>query len=374
MTLVATTSNFGFPIMVGDLLVSIDKDTNHTTLPSIHNNISPYLKNKGKISTELHNKIYILNSCTAIAFAGSVYEIKLFLDDLRNQFKLRTQFEIDDIRSYLEELQLNKNFESLQFSLIHISNNDNETILHSIEYPESAWKKSTSILFGNISACGSGAKEFINLATEPQNYESSIPKEKIESAISLNISLFTRILALESTTLHTINSGWGGGFEAIIYNGQSFEKVEDVAFLTSVETIQNPSVFIPPNMVQYYRYVDSILIIYSFSVNEWKIENKEDFFLLQSNQFELKIFDVSPMYGNALEKKQQIVLPTFRTTKIAHGYALITEDEGVIAPAYFTNDNLSYIEFDINRGITLRLDRQYFDIIARNYFAPNEFR
>jgi hypothetical protein len=87
MTLIACTSNFGFPILIGDLLMSSTSNGNDITLPTYPEGfIELFPSDSIRKPIYLRQKSFIISDNLAIALAGREDKIASFLNSIRSWF------------------------------------------------------------------------------------------------------------------------------------------------------------------------------------------------------------------------------------------------------------------------------------------------
>jgi hypothetical protein len=88
MTLIATAINKkNIPFLISDLLISSDTGIANFQSPTNHFPINQYLPQDSTNKPEsFSQKTYIINKDLCVMLAGSVYEMKNFLDDLIKYF------------------------------------------------------------------------------------------------------------------------------------------------------------------------------------------------------------------------------------------------------------------------------------------------
>ena len=88
MTLIACTLNYGYPVLLGDILMTSDKKGDEIHIPTFLKGVEEFLPNTHEgFPILLRQKIYIINDFLCVALGGDMHEMKLFLDDLMNYFK-----------------------------------------------------------------------------------------------------------------------------------------------------------------------------------------------------------------------------------------------------------------------------------------------
>ena len=83
-----------------------------------------------------------------------------------------------------------------------------------------------------------------------------LKKGNIYRAIAANYGYIAKLLAVERVSLHTIKKNWGGGFETIIFDGNEFIKLDEIAYITCYGQFdESGNIGLPfPQLIQYYKY------------------------------------------------------------------------------------------------------------------------
>ena len=107
MTLIAATSNFGCPVLIGDILVSSENLKANISLPTYLDGADKILPADQKFfPSDLRRKIYVITDNLAIALAGSLFEMKQYLEDVRSYFKYMPSTE-ENFKKFVNEYDIN---------------------------------------------------------------------------------------------------------------------------------------------------------------------------------------------------------------------------------------------------------------------------
>jgi hypothetical protein len=362
MTLIASTLNYKRPFILGDLLISSPDVKKSIQLPTNTIDVTEYLQTNNSFATDLYQKIYIINSNVAIALAGKVTEMTKFLEE----FKLRCSYykPIDEagIRKFIDDYDLQNNFKESAFFILLMLKEEDSISVKQFWSPKELWKTVKSEIFEEVFACGTGAEDFLHHASEQQTFQTSSEKGDILRAIAANIGFIAKLLAVERVSLHTLKKNWGGGFETICFDGNSFIKIDQIAYITNYAQFDQDGNFdLPfPQLVQYYQYYKDVLFIVSIEVKSWRREENGLKVKLTSNNCRVDIFPVPRL---DLKAGSSIELPpdfSFSTHRLALGYTIISPSNKIFAPSFFIESNImnatyrdrEYIEITIEKKMT----------------------
>jgi hypothetical protein len=332
MTLIAATSNFGHPILMGDILMTSAADVVEsvpelpTHLSSVNHRLPPSQK---FLPSGLRRKIYVVTDQLAVGLAGSEYQMKAYLDELRNYFKYKPVTEVD-VEAFWGEFG-QQDFPGCSAILVYAIKTSEGTLITQRYFGN--WRHLTSPLYGEVFACGSGSLSFLERTSEQWNVPFSSVSRQLFQAIALNYSLISTILGNEQMNLETIKQHWGASFEMIYYDGERFQTMDDITlvFFKGTLDIQSGVYQIHPFLFCNYQYSKdgNILVINSGTFDKHKAygvlplylesEQVDVSTLPQRAHFDARkiclsyILEVSEQQVNGSEVTVEIVTPTFFT-------------------------------------------------------------
>jgi hypothetical protein len=228
MTLISLTANFGYPIIMGDILTSSEDTDTELAIPTFLQGVNHLLPAEQKLLPyKLRQKIYIIQEQLAVALAGSEYEMKFFLEELKNNFKY-CELTLANLEAFLAAFD----YEQVQQSaaiMLFAEKTAAGILLH--ERRIGTWREGPSPLHEHVFACGSGSEQFMKEAGVAMHTNGVGDPDPLSQAISFNYILLAKLLVQERTTLETIKKHWGAGFEMIYYDGTKFIKMDDVTYV-----------------------------------------------------------------------------------------------------------------------------------------------
>jgi hypothetical protein len=374
MTLIASTFNYNQPFLIGDLLISSETAIKSIQLPTNTSDVTKYLNSNSYLPDKLNLKVYIINNHVAIALAGDVREITEFLKEL----KIRCSYydeAIDEevIMKFLYDYEYSTMFAQSAFCIYLGKPNGNKISFQHICYPDELWRTKTTEVFGKVFASGTGANEFLHQATIEQVTRASTEKGSFLRTKSVHLSFFARMLAVERFALVTVKKNWGGGFEMIYFDGKSFNKIDDFAYVINYGQFDESGDFdLPvPELIQYYKYVDSILVITSIEVEKWeRIENENEIILTSSHfkEIDFRITCLDKPEITSIKSPRNL---SFATNSLAFGYAIKTLDNGMFTPSFFVEKPTMGIIYDSKKLLKLVIDKREWETIHE--YAMNLF-
>lgn len=357
MTMIAATKNYNFPIIIGDLLISKKNGEKRFISPTSPFELNDHFdRNLLYKPDELFQKIYIVKENVAVALAGSLFEMVDFLSRLKQFCRCNEKITIDKIGEFISNYDLVNDYKESAY-FISVIDNENETIatVKNYIYPESKWRFNVTEIFDGTFSIGTGADSFMNSINENQKLSTCFIKGSPEYAISNNYSLLAKLLVLEQLSLIPINENWGCGFETIFYNGKSFQKFENFAFLLFRCEVKNGASIhdLFPTKIMYYFYKDDVLYVSSVSLFESITKSDDDYISYNSNKNFLDLFVVPSI---DLPHGSRIVPPekfTFNTDKIACGFGFVRENLIELIPSAYSDYQHISIDFREADGLTI---------------------
>ena len=369
MTLIASTLNFKMPFILSDILCTIEE-----TSPETGQNVK---------EIAFKQKMYFIKNKTCIVFAGESPEIFIFLTVFKDWFQHR-EITKENIDSFLQGYDLDKHFGESAFFITHIENLAKGRIfVNQFYYPretnlvdrkefvikDGLWNIMEDPIYEEVSANGSGTSRFLNIVNESVKFESQYPEGDFLRTVQTNTSLIARLLALDLFSDYTSEDGWGGGFETAYYNGNKFEKIDDIAYLISHSQFDlSGDIGIPnPQIISYYKYRNDILYIVELRLRKPIIAETEIHFIFNypfgeysTTLFEVEGIDEENIYKHELPKDL-----SFTTDKIAVGYALITPKNCIYNPAFFNIGPEVSINFEQGNKIEIVVDKKIMENIKK---------
>jgi len=306
MTLIASISNFSYPVVIGDLLTSSSKFNEDFILPTFLQGIEEYLPKDAKAyPLKLIQKTYIIKNNLVVAIAGDYFKNMYFIESVKEYFKEKDCNKYN-LGMFLSEYDQNE-YTGTEYLFLFYEKKQEKFLMNVLTVGES-WKSHNSDLFGEIHAVGSGSSDFI---IESKRYNNIIGYGELDiefQALSASLSLISGLLATESFSLETIKKYWGAGFELISFNAEkeSFYKMDELTYIIwrgKINDVTN-ELDVQPFLVLGYKYFNNILLINSF--NSGKYERLAVLPIdLDKDNVDMSVFP------KAVEFNEEVVLNTF---------------------------------------------------------------
>jgi hypothetical protein len=283
--------------------------------------------------------------------AGSVYELKLILEDFRNFCRWKS----NEGERWLTSEEVREFFSNYDQDVlakvvvgIAVSKDKENGFVFTPDNHKSAWKGGGSEDFGAVLAAGSGAEQYLKHISWHNQVGSSHKPGDFMYTKQVNLSFITKFLCKESRTLKSLEDYWGGFLETCYFNGESFEKVGDVVFVISDATTDDyGNMTTPmPRLFIYSQYIDNILYLTSVEAIDFEVKSSEESICYISQNFTKTLFLVEEIDGNnsptALHQNDDL---SFVSTKVALGINIKISPETHLPMSAYTEGKDVRVEF-----------------------------
>jgi hypothetical protein len=226
MSLVAFLHNYGYPLLVGDLLVSRPPLPNEPitaqTLPTGKREIA------GIGGTKLRRKLYIINDRLAAGVVGEINTGGAFVRALKARFAAGSPDagEVTNfVRAHVEALNDPTRLNAI---VIHAGAETNGQIPFNVGNCNLGVREETTRYAGEIIAIGSGMNEFVEYAQRAVPLGDS---KDLRSALGRILSLLAGLLIDEAGGVRDLSSAWGAGFELLAFDQGRFQRFDSVTYV-----------------------------------------------------------------------------------------------------------------------------------------------
>jgi hypothetical protein len=355
MTLVSYTSNYGRPILMADLLITSNDRRGSTEIPAFLSNVDEELPiGQQSFPYELKQKIYVIHDQIAVGLAGNVYEMTLFLQDIKSYFN-HYPATLENVKNFMDNYdQESISGSSIIVLIVEIS----DSTLYNYITAYGKWEQYDDKWIERGIVTGTGASSFF----EKLNHLTPLLSETDKDGHrGFNINLISLFMAEERYTMETIVDAWGAGFEVIEYTGSKFQKVDDLTYIVChTEFIeQTKTVSNTPFLVMHYTYHGDILTINTYLDTEFRrygvlplTMKKEDF-----------ASDAIPAY-EGFESKQVVCVFVIEKPEGGHYFTSIlthSESDEFTIKVSFRPPAPAYLEIQIDETISERIASEYLE-------------
>ena len=226
MTLIVAVALDTYPVVFGDLLISGPEQPGPApTIPLVGEVTNVFPAGSDWSILGLNQKVVLLGDNCVIAWAGNIEFARTVIRELRAMAS-NAPLSLPIIETYLGQLDPTVRDEVSFIGWVR----DGE-LFHQFWYRAAIAK---SAMFGQVSAGGSGAIDFVTLAAEISGGAWNAPGRALtglERAISSMLSATSLLLQAELSSQNNLLHYFGGGYEIATFIGDKFAKVGDIAFV-----------------------------------------------------------------------------------------------------------------------------------------------
>ena len=257
MTLVAAVALDGYPVIFGDLLVSATgRRSVARDIPSEDSLTADNAGSQWPIP-DLDQKVVLVSNHCVVAWTGSVASARAMVGELRAMAS-KAALSISSIETYLAQLGPGND----EFSLVGWIR-DGE-VFHQFWYRADIAK---SAMFGQISAAGSGASEFVDVASQiaagPVDARGDAPLG-LERAVAAMLSATSLLLRAELSGKSDPLQHFGDGYEIATFIGDRFAKLGDIGFVSWKADIADGQVTLSgPEFILKQDYAGEYLLLHA---------------------------------------------------------------------------------------------------------------
>jgi hypothetical protein len=352
MTLIAMAIREGPPIMTADILTTTIKGEANMLLP--HRPIPLTKEEVQHLSYKpyrLRQKLYVIQPNICICAAGDIYNLKLILEDFRNFCRWKSI----DGNQWLNFETVREFFSSYDQNIldkivlgIAVAKDEENGYIFTPDKHKSFWQGGGSDDFGTVLAAGSGAEQYLEHISWHKQVGSSHRPGDFMYAKQVNFSFVTKFLCKENRTLKSLEDYWGGFLETCYFNGNSFEKAGNVAFvICDSATDEDGNISIPiPRLIIYSQYIDDVLYLTTVQSLDFEIKRSEESICYVSKGFTKTLFAVEEIDSKkpvlALTQKDNL---SFATGKIALGVDVKIDSQTYFPTSAYTEGEDVKVEF-----------------------------
>lgn len=266
MTLIALTLNHGYPIMMGDLLISSKQSTGDMELPTFVNGTGKLFFNKENRPVGLSQKLYVINDRLCVGVGGRKDQMRTFLKRLKALYGDHN-FDDKDLFDYVEKYP--QEDRTGLFAIVLKSQIVNGEIefsarcLGEMYVLENKW-------YQKIISAGSGASQFIDFTQTNPKFGTDL--EGTEALLYMNQSLIAYWLGQEVSRGESLSNLWGAGYEMITFKDGRFIKLDEYTVVLLTGEFGTGIKYQPaPFSTMLVNYQNDVLVIRTILHNEEKV-------------------------------------------------------------------------------------------------------
>lgn len=273
MTVIFHT-NAGAPVLAGDMLLSKHGPASHTDLklPSQPRGIViPPDAIPSHIPITLRRKVFVVNNHMAVGVAGSVGYIRMFIEELKQEFSNKHSISFSEVNHYLDCYAATQNGQNILTKIHFVILVEGTDRQGSLTSGLQLGNQVASRNFGTVIAIGSGASSVINQINrldQKYKYGGSQPldgKDRFPEfdPLKLNLMLLGNLYCAEFVSPPTnLFAGWGGAYDLIYQDSHNvFQYLKEYSIYLRYYDVDNPQIGIQMgNIFKYERLNDLSLI------------------------------------------------------------------------------------------------------------------
>ena len=277
MTLVATVSPFGCPLMLGDILITGPPDPRVTAmLPTIGN---CHLVDDSAVDLSrvawLASKVCLISDSLAVGWAGSYEPAKRIISAMR-AFPWNSEVTLQDVQKCLATTEYDDQAAVSLVGLFLNAKGIGEFGLNAMKFDLPLFNRSRII--------GSGKTSFLEMARnigDLRTQGDSSDDPSWPEAVAITLASTTAFIGEEMSYYGGLHNSFGGSFEVLVFDGQKLTKLDDVlyCFWEVREHNKNEITLAPHTTFIKIKYCQDILTIRRADFADW-VQMRNDVFII----------------------------------------------------------------------------------------------
>lgn len=314
----------------------------------------------------MKRKISIVGRNMALGVAGGFMHMRAFIQDIKKQFSPERDYVFGDLNDFICK------YADDEHGKIVLNHIHALFILRTPEKfyfyvagtnPKEGCYEQDTRCFGKVVAIGSGADALMQETDRLGNYNLQLtgaPKEqeKLEAAMTMNLSLISQLHKLDSITSRSLLEYWGGSYDIVYWcNSNGFKHLEEytiVFWVYDLEKLDNP---LGIHGVLKFERKEDFSLIYVFERGDFSIFGISDLEDSQPHEITISQDDIdfnSPRFVNlALVVQGDRVKNIYNFT---NNYSI--DDYGIV---FIDFDEKKHLRININSEISAK----FFEMIKR---------
>jgi hypothetical protein len=352
MTLVARFAIQGCPMLMGDLLLSID-DVSATPapIPTIDDLSKIFPVGSPTVPAGLAQKLAVISDTFVLGWAGTQPTARDVIAELKER-NGRDPFTRDSLMEFLDAYN-----DSVWNEIGLVGFIEDSAGMTQFACDRTVVFQSPA--FGTVALLGSGTTAVRDmLENDIQSLPTVLDGAANVTAMSVGAGLFLSgaLLNFEMATIDNLNDMYGAGYEIATVLNQRFAKVDDITYLFWRADVHGQRILVSrlPLSVCRYSYHDDILVIRSA-----KFDDRGD-----ARAFDQRVFAVSPVYRHIAQSElTAITLPNLNARYLCN-YFFVPLGGQMAVLAFVTYreraDDERWIKFEEHDGeVNVGVERQF---------------
>lgn len=265
MTLIATFTVDGFPMVFGDLLLTGPNQPDRAVAIPAQGEVQEFFGTCGWGISGLTQKLNLVSENCVIAWAGSWIGAKIAISGLK-ELAQSTVLTPANILKFLESEADLRQHEAGFVGLVHDGN-----ALHQFQHKAEQFHSGS---LGNAYICGTGAVAFQEFSQffDKLGIRATPSVNKAIMGVSLSLMLGGWLLQLEhrgGTQAHSLLNMFGAGYEIAFFSDGRIQKLPDVTYLLWEARVVNQEVMLSlPKLIVRQTYSGDYLLVASAMLSD----------------------------------------------------------------------------------------------------------
>jgi len=292
MSVIATFSINQFPILLGDLLLSSDHNSETSlNLPTIGEITEIFPEGSGFIPIGLSQKVFVLNENLSLAWAGSKILAQGIIAELLRECQKKPFWESRDLEQFFRAFEA----ELDEVSILGYSNNGRGIFSFGFGRHESRDENEN---YGRLKLAGTGADD---LKSHMNTFKPVLSgANPLENAVANTLWITSKMIGQERVSAQNLLNYYGGGFEIVSLVRKQFRKIDDfLCLIWRGFQMKDLSwrLALPEIAIKYF-YIQDILLI-----KKIELKNQKNGSLKAVNK---SIYLISPIIKNQAQDGLQL--------------------------------------------------------------------
>lgn len=282
MTVIASYSVEGSPIILGDLLISgYERGDSSLNIPGVGDVSNVFPKGSGFVPTSLCQKIVILDQYCALAWAGKKIIAASIINDL-----IKIIEDVGPNQSSIGDCLNDYQGEDISVIVVFVDNKDSNLTTVSINVAKYQTKN-----FGIFQVSGTGDKTLIRMMQhlEQIEIEHSTTPNLFDKVLASSLNVISSLLPMSFYNHESLFNYFGGGYEIAYLSNEGFKKLDNIAYIFWSVIAYGPDDIMLPfdSQVFHYAYQGESLFLNAIRVSTKNSTGFDDIKIVENSVYEI---------------------------------------------------------------------------------------
>lgn len=325
MTVVARLAINDYPMLVGDLLLSIaDPLASPSPVPTIENLSAMFPVGSARVPCGLRQKLAVVANNLVVGWSGSLNTARDVIAELKRKSQSQT-FTYETLTKHFEGLS-QRVWDDI--GLVGFLEESQDRVFHWWRGPKSV--EVDTKLFGRVGLLGSGLDDVEKMLLDIPSLPVGLDRTLLgpEQALGFCLHMTGNLMQLEIATRKSLAQFYGAGYEIATHIGGKYDKIGDITYMFWRAGIEGEAVRVAftPYRAFRYAYANDMLAIRSVSFDDSKKTP------VVTDQ---KLFFAEPVYRDATPgETAAITVPSLNALNLCV-YFLVPTDIGIAVLAAY---------------------------------------